>query len=237
MDFITGALPNVMFIAGLIAIGLGLGIEFKLVEIKSELSKRGRFGAMSIGALLVATSIYLYTRPPQVPTTAAGAQPAVAQVNAGGIVVAPQQPAAQPVLVQATITPEPPTTTAMPPSVTAVPPTATPLRPTLTATPAPSATSLPPTATLMPTPTTAPSVRVPDIVGKSIKDAEKILTAAGLQLGQQRAQCEDIGVREGERRVKKGQIRCQSVATDSTAIVGQRIDYVLSGDKEDDDDD
>ncbi len=63
MDFITGALPNVMFIAGLIAIGLGLGIEFKIVEIKGELSKIGRFAAVGIGAVLVSISIYLYTRP------------------------------------------------------------------------------------------------------------------------------------------------------------------------------
>lgn len=52
MDFITGALPNVMFIAGLIAMDLGLGIEFKIVEIKGELSKQGRIGAIGIGAVL-----------------------------------------------------------------------------------------------------------------------------------------------------------------------------------------
>ena len=50
MDFVTGALPNVMFIAGLIAMGIGLGIEFKIVEIKGELSKQGRIGAIGIGA-------------------------------------------------------------------------------------------------------------------------------------------------------------------------------------------
>src|SRR5262245_27690293 len=87
MDFITGALPNVMFIAGLIAMGLGLGIEFKIVEIKGELSKPGRFAALGIGAVLVSISIYLYTRPPHtasIPATVAGAQPTVVQTSAGG---------------------------------------------------------------------------------------------------------------------------------------------------------
>src|SRR6266571_191988 len=86
MDFITGALPNVMFIAGLIAIGIGLGIEFKIVEIKGELSKPGRFAAMGIGAVLVSSSVYLYTRPPQTassPATVAAAQPVVVQPNVG----------------------------------------------------------------------------------------------------------------------------------------------------------
>lgn len=82
MDFLGVALPNIMFIVGIIAIGLGLGIEFKLVEIKSELSKGGRIGAFSIGAVLIATSIFLYTRstpaanPAAVPTgQTASAQP------------------------------------------------------------------------------------------------------------------------------------------------------------------
>ena len=36
MDFIGGALPNVMLITGLIAIGVGLGIQFNIVEVKGE---------------------------------------------------------------------------------------------------------------------------------------------------------------------------------------------------------
>ena len=93
MDFITGALPNVMFIAGLIAIGLGLGIEFKIVEIKGELSKPGRFAAVGIGAVLVSISIYLYTRPAHtasIPAAVAGAQPMVVQANNSGTGSAPR---------------------------------------------------------------------------------------------------------------------------------------------------
>lgn len=63
MDFLTGALPNVMFIAGLIAIGLALGIEFKIVEVKGDLSRHGRLSAFGVGLALIATSVVLYTRP------------------------------------------------------------------------------------------------------------------------------------------------------------------------------
>src|SRR6266516_4353591 len=145
MDFITGALPNVMFIAGLIAIGIGLGIEFKIVEIKGELSKAGRLGALGTGAVLMLLSIYLYTRPPQatpLPATVAGAPPAVAQANTGGLGSA-AQPAPAPGVVQANAgaplalsqpaptqaaplqvaaTPMPATATSAPPTATAVPP-------------------------------------------------------------------------------------------------------------------
>ncbi|MBE7553728.1 MAG: hypothetical protein HS126_21895 [Anaerolineales bacterium] len=50
MDFLGGALPNIMFIVGIIAIGIGLGIELKVVEIKSEISKGGRLVAFSGGS-------------------------------------------------------------------------------------------------------------------------------------------------------------------------------------------
>lgn len=69
MDFISGALPNVMFIAGLIAIGLALGLEFKIVEVKGDLSKQGRIGAFSIGIMLIIISIVLYLRPVLSPAT------------------------------------------------------------------------------------------------------------------------------------------------------------------------
>jgi hypothetical protein len=73
MDFISGALPNVMFIAGIIAIGIALGIEFKIVEIKGQLSKHGRIGTFLVGMVLIGFSIYLYTKPNQL-----AAAPAVA---------------------------------------------------------------------------------------------------------------------------------------------------------------
>src|SRR5215470_16715011 len=85
MDFVSGALPNVMFIAGIVAIGIALGIEFKIVEIKGQLSKGGRIGTFALGIALIAVSVHLYsTKPTQ---TAAGTtatttpQPTVVQAN------------------------------------------------------------------------------------------------------------------------------------------------------------
>ncbi len=234
MDFITGALPNVMFIAGLIAIGIGLGIEFKIVEIKGELSKSGRLAAMGIGAVLVSISVYLYTRPPQtasIPATVAAAQPAVVQANVGAAGAA----------TQAAIVPVTATATSVPPTATAVPPTATPIPPTATAVP-PTSTSIPPTATLAltatataapptkpPTPTAAPGVKVPDIRGQSVRDARKMLTAASLQLGESHERCEDIGASETKDKLKTGQIRCQSPVPGSVAVPNTPVLYVLVG--------
>lgn len=101
MEFITGALPNVMFIAGLIAIGLGLGIEFKIVETKGELSKFGRIAAVTIGAVLVAISVYLYTRPAQ---TAATIAPLAAAQPGSTQAATPAQPTAT-LLPTATLVP------------------------------------------------------------------------------------------------------------------------------------
>jgi hypothetical protein len=223
-----------MFIAGLIAMGIGLGMEFKIVEIKGELSKRGRLGAIGIGAVLVSISVYLYTRPPQqasTPGTVAGAPPAVVQANAGGAGSAPQAALATIVVTAtppATATSAPSTATAVPRSPTSVPPTATAVPPT--------ATHPPPTATAPP-PTAVPVVKVPDIRGKNTKDAEKLLVAAGLRLGEQHERCEDIGAQEAERKLKSGQIRCQSPAAGSLAAPNTAVLVVLEdGGKSDDDD-
>ncbi len=227
MDFITGALPNVMFIAGLIAIGIGLGIEFKIVEIKGELSKSGRLAAMGIGAVLVSISVYLYTRPPQtasIPATVAAAQPAVVQANVGAAGAATQ---AAIVPVTATATSAPPTATAVPPTATAVPPTATPIPPTATLALTATATAAPPTKP--PTPTAAPGVKVPDIRGQSVRDARKMLTAASLQLGESHERCEDIGASETKDKLKTGQIRCQSPVPGSVAVPNTPVLYVLVG--------
>ena len=213
MDFITGALPNVMFIAGLIAIGLGLGIEFKIVEIKGELSKIGRFAAVGIGAVLVSISIYLYTRPAHtaiIPAAVAGAQPAVVQANNSGMGSAPQAPV---LLVDATAVPSE-TTINAPPTATAAPPTATSVPPTTT-----------PTATL----TAVPGVPVPDIRGQNSKDAQKTLAANGLQLGERRAHCEDIGASETSDRLKRGQVRCQSPAPGSSVVANTAVLVVFVG--------
>lgn len=236
MDFITGALPNVMFIAGLIAMGIGLGIEFKIVEIKGELSKQGRLGAIGIGAALVLVSIYLYTRPQQTasaPATTPGAQPSVVQANLGGVVSAAQSAPTQAAPAQAAATTVVPTATAVPPSATA---TSTAIPPTATAVP-PTATTFPPTATAVP-PTAVPSVKVPDVRGKNAKDAQKALAALGLRLGEQYQRCEDIGARdESPRKLKKDQIRCQSPAPGADAAPNTQVLYVLGsggGDNQDD---
>src|SRR4051812_24210460 len=63
MEFLGGALPNVMFIIGIVAIGLGLGIELKLVALNKEIDKSGRIGAIVVGVLLVAASLFLYLNP------------------------------------------------------------------------------------------------------------------------------------------------------------------------------
>ena len=219
MDFITGALPNVMFIAGLIAIGLGLGIEFKIVEIKGELSKIGRFAAVGIGAVLVSISIYLYTRPAHmasIPAAVAGAQPAVVQANNSGMGSAPQ---AQVLLADATALPSQTITTA-PPTATVVPPTAT-VEP-------PTATVVPPTATAE-APTAMPGVTVPDIRGQNSKDAQKTLVANGLQLGERRAPCEDIGAQDTGDKLKRGQVRCQSPAPGSSVVANTTVLVVFVG--------
>jgi hypothetical protein len=46
-----------MFIVGVLAIGLGLGIELKLVPLSKEIDKTGRIGAMVVGTILVAASL------------------------------------------------------------------------------------------------------------------------------------------------------------------------------------
>jgi hypothetical protein len=230
MDFVAGALPNVMFLVGMIAIGIALGIEFKIVEVKGQLSKNGRIGAFGVGAALIIASIVLYTRPAAT-ASAPTPQPAALQANAG----AAQPPTAQPAAIQAqpttvpSATALPPTATPEPPSATAIPPTHTPVPPTATAVP-PTATPIPPTATpVPPTATAVPGVPVPDIRGQSSKDAGKRLKEAGLQLGEKKDRCEQIGMTgDNVRRVKKGQIACQSVAPGSSAAPNARIDYVLA---------
>ena len=226
MDFITGALPNVMFIAGLIAMGIGLGMEFKIVEVKGELSKQGRLGAIGIGAVLVLASVYLYTRPPQTanqPAPTAGPVPGVIQANAGAPLALSQGAPTQGAPLQVAATPIPATATSVPPSVTAAPPSAT-HPPTATAVP-PTATSVPATKTTAPT--AIPGVKVPDIRGQNLKDAQQLLAKAGLRLGESRERCEDIGTRDDGRKLKKGQIRCQSPAPGSVAAANTLVQFVL----------
>src|SRR5436190_22945983 len=77
MNFLGGSLPNVMFIIGVLAIGLGLGIELKMIPLSKDIAKAGRIGAMVVGAILVAASLYIYLNPTNpnqpAPATANGA--------------------------------------------------------------------------------------------------------------------------------------------------------------------
>jgi hypothetical protein len=125
MEFLGGALPNVMFIIGILAIGLGLGIELKLVALNKEIDKTGRIGAIVVGALLVATSLFMYLNPAltnrdqassAIPTTALAPAPAN---SASASLVA----TAAPVVAAIAAPPEAPTATPVPtpPAATAVP--------------------------------------------------------------------------------------------------------------------
>lgn len=125
MDFIGGALPNVMFVVGMIAIGIGLGVELKIIEIKAELSKNGRIGAFAVGAALIGTSIFLYNRPPQ--TGSAPAQP-VAQANVAAVLAGQQATIVPPAALSPTVASAQP----------AAAPTSIPVAPT-----APAPTSVP----------------------------------------------------------------------------------------------
>lgn len=113
MDLIGGALPNVIFVVGVIAVGIGLGIEFKIIEIKAELNKQGRIVALSIGMLLIGVSIFLYTRPTQLAVVPeALAQPLAAPQAVSAALATPQNSApavatAQPTLPPATPSAEP----------------------------------------------------------------------------------------------------------------------------------
>lgn len=177
MDFIGGALPNVMLITGLIAIGIGLGIEFKIVEVKGDLSRTSRIGAIVVGMFLIGSSVYLYTRPPQAATSQA------------------ETPTVQPAGVAAAGATAP------------------------AAVPAPTSVSAP---------TAVPEVTVPDIRGKNTKDAQKILSQAGLSLGEPQRGCAALGATPSDRKLKKDAIVCQMPEPNSRAPRDSAITYVLA---------
>ncbi len=119
MDLIGGALPNVIFVVGIIAVGIGLGIEFKIIEIKAELTQQGRIVALTMGLLLIGVSLFLYTRPmqtaaipgvlaqPLVPNQVATAVPTASQAIAPAVATAlptamPQAPSATPLPITLT---------------------------------------------------------------------------------------------------------------------------------------
>jgi hypothetical protein len=63
MDLLGAALPNIMFIVGILAVGLGLGIELKVVSLNKEIDKKGRVGAFVAGVVLIAVSVIMYLNP------------------------------------------------------------------------------------------------------------------------------------------------------------------------------
>lgn len=212
MDFIGGALPNVMFLIGVIAIGIGLGLEFKIIEVKNGLSRGGRVGACLVGIALVATSIALYLRPTQtasVPSPAVAVAAGAASDTSSSQVAPTNAPLSAPTSVPTSLPTDAPTS---------VP---TPL-------PTDAPTSAPTSA-----PTALPTVEVPDIRGMSQKDAEKLLAQVGLGLGEQAASCEELGVAEELRAdARKGRVACQGVEPGSSVPEGSLVAYALSDGKD-----
>jgi PASTA domain len=151
MDFLGSALPNVMFVVGVLAIGLGLGIELKVVPLNKEIDRTGRIGAMVLGAVLVAISLYIYLNPSLINHN----QAAVTTTNSG--LTGAEASATLPTTVSR------PTEAAVAIEAATVEPSAAPV-----ATPEPTATPV-------------PSVAVPDLHGLSEKDAQDKLSTAGLR--------------------------------------------------------
>ena len=202
MDLLGAALPNVMFVVGVLALGLGLGIELKIVSLNKEINKSGRIGAFIAGVALIVASIVMYLNP-----AIANRGQASNATTSGVAVVSTQAAAAS--------------------ATTALPPTSAPIDTTA----APAAASLPaPTDTTPAQPTAAAAaaatVIVPDVRGISEKDARRKLEQAGLRAGEKTDQCE--GTDQGSPETKKGRILCQNPAPGQTVAPGTAVDYVLA---------
>jgi hypothetical protein len=231
MGFLGGALPNVMFIIGMLAIGLGLGIELKLVPLNKEIDRTGRIGAMVVGTVLVASSLFIYlnpslTNPGQVtPTTANSALAPVVATPVNRAQVVTETATALPSAIATPISL--PTETPVPTDVPTVIPSAVP-----SATPAPTATQVPsatpaPTATQIPTavpPTQVPSVTVPDLHNLSEKEGQEMLTTAGLQASKVK---ECNGEDQGDSKARKNRVLCQNPPANAAVPHGTTVEYVL----------
>lgn len=206
MEFLGGALPNVMFIIGILAIGLGLGIELKLVALNKEIDKTGRIGAIVIGALLVAASLFMYLNPALTNRNQASSATANAVLAPAPATSAPAQFAtAAPAAAAIAAPPEAPTALAVP-------------------TDEPTATSIP--TAVPPTATATPSVLVPELHGLDDKAAQRKLNDAGLT-PKKIDTCS--GADQGEENVKKGRVLCQNPAPDQPVAPGSTVEYVLAG--------
>jgi hypothetical protein len=197
MNLLGGALPNVMFIIGILAIGLGLGIELKLVPLNKEIDKTGRIGAMVVGAILVAGSLFIYLNPaltsPNTPTMASGVLSSVQATpltNAQLIAAAP---------------------TVMPPTV----PTAASL---------PAAAPVPGDVPTVVPPPPIPQVTIPDLHGLSEKEAQDVLSKVGLQA---RKVDHCTGSDQGDPKAKKNRVQCQNPAASAAVPLGTTIEYVM----------
>ncbi|MFL5806994.1 MAG: PASTA domain-containing protein [Roseiflexaceae bacterium] len=228
MDLLGAALPNIMFIIGILAVGLGLGIELKVVSLNKEIDKKGRFGAFVIGLVLIGASVTIYLNP----SLTNRGQEAKAEVNAAAAATQPPQVAAAApaptaaAIVIAAATPAPAPTQALAPTPTKAPtptqvPTPTPTKaptPTLAPRPAPAPTRAPTVA--------APGVLVPNLHGKDDKDARNTLTKASLK-PQKVERC--AGTDKGEPKTKKNRVLCQNPPAGQTVAAGTTVEYVLAG--------
>jgi len=217
MDFLGGALPNVMFIIGILAIGLGLGIELKLVPLNKEIDKTGRIGAMVVGAILVVGSLYIYLNPAL--TSQSQTAPATGNAALAPVVGAPANDTQAGSGTPASSAPAVPTPANLPIEAAAEAPAAM-ATPVPTATPEPSATPVP---TSIP-PTEAPGVAVPDVHDLSEKEAQDALSMAGLQ-ARKVEQC--TGTDQGDSKARKHRIQCQNPAADVVIPLGTTVEYVL----------
>lgn len=73
---------------------------------------------------------------------------------------------------------------------------------------------------------------VPDLSGLDPKKARDALEQLGLQLGEQRETCADLGAGGGEpAEVRRGRIDCQSVTPGTAVPLQTAVDYALSDGK------
>ena len=216
MEFLGGALPNIMFIIGILAIGLGLGIELKLVALNKEIDKTGRIGAIVVGVLLVAASLFIYLNPALTNRNQASSATA-----SSALVPASAQPLATAAPVVAAIAAPPETPTAL------IVPTATPVptdMPTATPVPTDAPTATPVPTVVPPTVMAVPMVKVPDLHDQDDKAAQRKLKDAGLT-PKKVDMCK--GADQGERNVKKGRVQCQDPAAEAEVPLGTTVEYVL----------
>lgn len=188
MDLLGAALPNLMFLVGILAIGLGLGIELKIVSLNKQIDKTGRIGAIVVGIMLIGASVLMYANP--------------ALIGRG-------QPAPS-------ATPVSPLQAALVAAPTSDAPDASPAP----AEPTPGATaeSAPPAATM------ALGAATPNLHGKSEREAQDALIAAGLK--PQRADA-CTGPDTADPKPKKGRVMCQNPPAGQVVAPGSSVVYVL----------